>query len=164
MPATALTLDAQQVSRELTQHAAARPLRQQLSTLHRQLQPLFLRLRQLQSAENASQQEKRSLKPRYNSVVRRGRKNQQLSDVKAICELEARIAGLEAERARLQPGAPCPLCGSEHHPAVAEYRRWYPASTKLAATRWSVTCDSWRKKARSCAASLKRCLNNSKRR
>ena len=46
-------------------------------------------------------------------------KNQQLSDVKAICELEARIAGLEAERARLQPGAPCPLCGSEHHPAVA---------------------------------------------
>lgn len=53
-------------------------------------------------------------------------KNQQLSDVKAICELEARIAGLEAERARLQPGAPCPLCGSEHHPAVAEYQALVP--------------------------------------
>ncbi|EPQ4369377.1 exonuclease subunit SbcC [Klebsiella aerogenes] len=127
LPATALTLDAQQVSRELTQHAAARPLRQQLSTLHRQLQPLFLRLRQLQSAENASQQEKEKLEAALQQRRQAWKeKNQQLSDVKAICELEARIAGLEAERARLQPGAPCPLCGSEHHPAVAEYQALVP--------------------------------------
>jgi exonuclease SbcC len=33
-------------------------------------------------------------------------KHQQFSDVKAMCELEARIVGLEEERARLQPGAP----------------------------------------------------------
>ncbi len=127
LPATALTLDAQQVSRELAQHAAARPLRQQLSTLHRQLQPLFLRLRQLQSAENASQQEKEKLEAALQQRRQAWKeKNQQLSDVKAICELEARIAGLEAERARLQPGAPCPLCGSEHHPAVAEYQALVP--------------------------------------
>lgn len=30
--------------------------------------------------------------------------------------------GLEAERARLQPGAPCPLCGSCEHPAVEQYQ------------------------------------------
>ncbi|HGP0978497.1 TPA: exonuclease subunit SbcC [Klebsiella aerogenes] len=127
LPATALTLDGEQVSRELTQHAAARPLRQQLSTLHRQLQPLFLRLRQLQSAENASQQEKEKLEAALQQRRQAWKeKNQQLSDVKAICELEARIAGLEAERARLQPGAPCPLCGSEHHPAVAEYQALVP--------------------------------------
>ncbi|WP_201506883.1 exonuclease subunit SbcC [Klebsiella aerogenes] len=127
LPATALTLDGEQVSRELTQHAAARPLRQRLSTLHRQLQPLYLRLQQLQSAENASQQEKEKLEAALQQR-RQGwkEKNQQLSDVKAICELEARIAGLEAERARLQPGAPCPLCGSEHHPAVAEYQALVP--------------------------------------
>ncbi|RFS95961.1 exonuclease subunit SbcC [Klebsiella aerogenes] len=127
LPATALTLDGEQVSRELTQHAAARPLRQQLSTLHRQLQPLFLRLRQLQSTENASQQEKEKLEAALQQRRQAWKeKNQQLSDVKAICELEARIAGLEAERARLQPGAPCPLCGSEHHPAVAEYQALVP--------------------------------------
>lgn len=127
LPATTLTLDAQQVSRELAQHTAARPLRQQLSTLHRQLQPLFLRLRQLQSAENASQQEKEKLEAALQQRRQAWKeKNQQLSDVKAICELEARIAGLEAERARLQPGAPCPLCGSEHHPAVAEYQALVP--------------------------------------
>lgn len=40
--------------------------------------------------------------------------------------MEARIAGLEAERARLQPGSPCPLCGSAQHPAVAEYQALVP--------------------------------------
>lgn len=33
---------------------------------------------------------------------------------------------LEAERARLQPGTPCPLCGSAQHPAVAEYQALVP--------------------------------------
>ncbi len=46
--------------------------------------------------------------------------------MKAICELEARIVGLEEERARLQPGSPCPLCGSSEHPAVAQYRALEP--------------------------------------
>ena len=53
-------------------------------------------------------------------------KHQQFSDVKALCEMEARIAGLETERARLQPGSPCPLCGSAQHPAVAEYQALVP--------------------------------------
>ena len=46
--------------------------------------------------------------------------------MKALCEMEARIAGLETERARLQPGSPCPLCGSAQHPAVAEYQALVP--------------------------------------
>jgi exonuclease SbcC len=127
LPGAALTLDAEQVSRELAQHAAARPLRQQLSTLHSRLQPLYLRLQQLQAAENAAQQDKEKLEAALHQRRQAWKdKNQQFSDVKAICELEARIAGLEAERARLQPGAPCPLCGSEHHPAVAEYQALVP--------------------------------------
>ncbi len=47
-------------------------------------------------------------------------KKQQLQDVKAICELEATIVRLEAERARLQPGAACPLCGSLEHPYLLQ--------------------------------------------
>ncbi len=36
------------------------------------------------------------------------------------------MPALEAERARLQPGSPCPLCGSAQHPAVAEYQALVP--------------------------------------
>ncbi|WP_434666891.1 exonuclease subunit SbcC [Klebsiella sp. B345] len=127
LPPTTLTLDAGEVSASLAQHAAARPLRQQLSMLHSRLLPLRQRQQQLQTAGQARQQEQEKLET---TLAQRRlaykEKNQQFSDVKAICELEARIAGLEEERARLQPGAPCPLCGSSEHPAVAEYRALEP--------------------------------------
>ena len=127
LPPAGLTLDAEQVSAGLAQHAAARALRQQLSALHSQLQPLGQRLMQLNAAGQATRQEQEKLE----AILAQRRqaykeKNQQLSDVKALCEMEARIAGLEAERARLQPGTPCPLCGSAQHPAVAEYQALVP--------------------------------------
>lgn len=127
LPPEALTLNADQVSAGLTQHAAARALRQQLSILHGQLQPLGQRLLQLNAAEQASKLEQEKLEA---TLAQRRQaykeKNQQFSDVRALCEMEARIAGLEAERARLQPGSPCPLCGSAQHPAVAEYQALVP--------------------------------------
>ncbi|MBS0928043.1 exonuclease subunit SbcC, partial [Klebsiella michiganensis] len=98
-----------------------------LAALHGQLQPLSQRLSQLHAAGQASQQEQERLET---TLAQRRQaykeKNQQFSDVKALCEMEARIAGLEAERARLQPGSPCPLCGSAQHPAVAEYQALVP--------------------------------------
>ncbi|VFS59989.1 Nuclease sbcCD subunit C [Raoultella planticola] len=127
LPPAALTLDADQVTASLAQHAAARPLRQQLSTLHSRLLPLRQRQQQLQTAEQARREEQEKLET---TLAQRRlaykEKHQQFSDVKAICELEARIVGLEEERARLQPGSPCPLCGSSEHPAVAQYRALEP--------------------------------------
>ncbi|HHU4126771.1 TPA: exonuclease subunit SbcC [Klebsiella michiganensis] len=127
LPPDGLALDAEQVSASLAQHAAARALRQQLAALHGQLQPLSQRLSQLHAAGQASKQEQERLET---TLAQRRQaykeKNQQFSDVKALCEMEARIAGLEAERARLQPGSPCPLCGSAQHPAVAEYQALVP--------------------------------------
>nr|WP_223226645.1 exonuclease subunit SbcC [Klebsiella michiganensis] len=127
LPPDGLALDAEQVSAGLAQHAAARALRQQLAALHGQLQPLSQRLSQLHAAGQASKQEQERLET---TLAQRRQaykeKNQQFSDVKALCEMEARIAGLEAERARLQPGSPCPLCGSAQHPAVAEYQALVP--------------------------------------
>lgn len=127
LPPAALTLDADQVTANLAQHAAARPLRQQLSTLHSRLLPLRQRQQQLQTAEQARREEQEKLET---TLAQRRlaykEKHQQFSDVKAICELEARIVGLEEERARLQPGSPCPLCGSSEHPAVAQYRALEP--------------------------------------
>ena len=127
LPPDGLALDAEQVSASLAQHAAARALRQQLAALHGQLQPLSQRLSQVHAAGQASKQEQERLET---TLAQRRQaykeKNQQFSDVKALCEMEARIAGLEAERARLQPGSPCPLCGSAQHPAVAEYQALVP--------------------------------------
>ena len=127
LPPDGLALDAEQVNAGLAQYAAARALRQQLAALHGQLQPLSQRLSQLHAAGQASKQEQERLET---TLAQRRQaykeKNQQFSDVKALCEMEARIAGLEAERARLQPGSPCPLCGSAQHPAVAEYQALVP--------------------------------------
>ena len=53
-------------------------------------------------------------------------KTQQLADVKTICEQETRIKTLEAQRAQLQAGQPCPLCGSTSHPAVEAYQALEP--------------------------------------
>lgn len=127
LPPDGLALDAEQVSAGLAQHAAARALRQQLAALHGQLQPLSQRLSQLHAAGQASKQEQERLEttPAQRRQAYK-EKNQQFSDVKALCEMEARIAGTEAERARLQPGSPCPLCGSAQHPAVAEYQALVP--------------------------------------
>jgi exonuclease SbcC len=127
LPPATLMLDADQVAASLAQHTAARPLRQQLSTLHSRLLPLRQRQQQLQTTEQARREEQEKLET---TLAQRRlaykEKHQQFSDVKAICELEARIVGLEEERARLQPGAPCPLCGSSEHPAVAQYRALEP--------------------------------------
>ncbi len=48
--------------------------------------------------------------------------NQQRSDLETLLEQERRIRDLEQHRAQLQPGAPCPLCGSCSHPAVTRYQ------------------------------------------
>ncbi|MXF45487.1 exonuclease subunit SbcC [Raoultella sp. Lac2] len=127
LPPATLTLDADQVAASLAQHTAARPLRQQLSTLHSRLLPLRQRQQQLQTTEQARREEQEKLETTLAQLrLAYKEKHQQFSDVKAICELEARIVGLEEERARLQPGAPCPLCGSSEHPAVAQYRALEP--------------------------------------
>lgn len=46
----------------------------------------------------------------------------QLDDKQKLLEQEQRIRTLEAHRQRLQPGEPCPLCGSLEHPAIAAYQ------------------------------------------
>ncbi|WP_026463198.1 AAA family ATPase [Adhaeribacter aquaticus] len=41
-----------------------------------------------------------------------------LKNLQALVELQMRIQKYETDREILQPGQPCPLCGSEHHPFV----------------------------------------------
>jgi exonuclease SbcC len=127
LPVSALTLDADALAQSLAQHAALRPQRQQISTLHSQFLPLQQRLQRLQEGLTARQNEQTQM----DALLQQRRqhykeKHQQYVDVRTLCEQEATIVKLEAERARLQAGLPCPLCGSTEHPAVAEYQAIAP--------------------------------------
>jgi DNA repair protein SbcC/Rad50 len=46
----------------------------------------------------------------------------QVDDKQKLLEQEQRIRTLETHRQQLQPGEPCPLCGSLEHPAIAAYQ------------------------------------------
>ena len=48
--------------------------------------------------------------------------NAQVADKQKLLDQERRIQSLEAHRQQLQPGAACPLCGSNEHPAIATYQ------------------------------------------
>lgn len=47
---------------------------------------------------------------------------EQIRDKEMLLAQEQHIRALEEHRARLQPNDACPLCGSEHHPAIATYQ------------------------------------------
>ncbi|MEH2919716.1 SbcC/MukB-like Walker B domain-containing protein [Samsonia erythrinae] len=56
--------------------------------------------------------------------------NQHLADLETLYRQEEQIIRLEAERQRLQAGAPCPLCGSTEHPAVKRYQALQSSQTE----------------------------------
>jgi exonuclease SbcC len=49
--------------------------------------------------------------------------NEQIADKKQLLAQQQLIMQLSEHRANLQPGEPCPLCGSTGHPAVSEYQQ-----------------------------------------
>ncbi|MGP3035543.1 exonuclease subunit SbcC [Serratia sp. BNK-10] len=111
--------------------ADLRPTRQQLFTLtslHRQTRERLAR----QQAEHAERQTQLAgLQQQLESARQQFKQHKaQLQEVERIHELEKRIVSLEAERALLQNGAPCPLCGSISHPAVEQYQAVQPSATE----------------------------------
>ncbi|HHK5725649.1 TPA: exonuclease subunit SbcC [Serratia marcescens] len=111
--------------------ADLRPTRQQLFTLtslHRQTRERLAR----QQAEHAERQTQLAgLQQQLESARQQFKQHKaQLQEVERIHELEKRIVSLEAERALLQSGAPCPLCGSTSHPAVEQYQAVQPSATE----------------------------------
>lgn len=108
-----------------------RPVRQQLSKLALLFQQNQLRLEQ-QRFEFATRQKQLTEVETQLDAVRQQYKQQKAhqTDVEKTLELEKRIVSLEAERARLQTDAPCPLCGSTHHPAIEQYQAVKPSETE----------------------------------
>ncbi|MBM7060000.1 exonuclease subunit SbcC [Pseudomonas sp. UL073] len=96
---------------------------EQLTQLDQQQARLGERQAQLDSArgeQQARHAERQAalqvLRERYREVA------QQVRDKETLLAQEQRIQALEQQRAQLQPGEPCPLCGSAEHPAVAAYQ------------------------------------------
>ncbi len=56
----------------------------------------------------------------------------QIADKQKLLEQEQVIRSLSSHRERLQPGQPCPLCGSHEHPAIAAYRALDVSATEHA--------------------------------
>ncbi|WP_431223517.1 exonuclease subunit SbcC [Serratia sp. L9] len=113
-----------------------RPVRLQLSNLALLSQQNQQRLEQ-QRVEFATRQKQLTEVESQLDAVRHQYKQQKahLQDVEKALDLAKRIVSLEAERARLQTGAPCPLCGSTDHPAIEQYQALKPSETEQRAAQ-----------------------------
>lgn len=115
-----------------TELAELRPVRQKLFTLSSLFGQVSERLEQ-QRKELTARQTQLSKLEKQLEETRQQYKQQKAhqTDVEKALELEQRIVSLEAERARLQTGEPCPLCGSAEHPAIEQYQAVKPSETAL---------------------------------
>ncbi|EGT4354090.1 exonuclease subunit SbcC [Cronobacter sakazakii] len=132
LPDAGLTLSPEDAAQALAQLNEQRPLRQKLATLQSSFAPLTRRKTRLQETNSALQTqiqhaEQQLAKKRQDYKT----KQQEVERAKAVCDLEQRIASLVEERARLQPGSPCPLCGATEHPAVEAYQALKPDASRL---------------------------------
>ncbi|WP_299178546.1 AAA family ATPase [uncultured Neptuniibacter sp.] len=66
------------------------------------------------------------------------KQDQVVKDLNQLLEQERKIQSLEAERSRLQPDDPCPLCGSTEHPLVDSYQ---PLNLDDTQTRLKLAAD-----------------------
>ncbi|WP_145495095.1 AAA family ATPase [Yersinia bercovieri] len=112
---------------ELQQQRTTRQQLAALSPLAQQVQSLIDK----QQQQLASQQQQLKLLEQQLAEKRQLYKQQKqhLTDLESLWEREKQIAGLEAERAKLQSGEACPLCGALDHPAVTAYQAVKPSET-----------------------------------
>ncbi|ATX62761.1 SbcC/MukB-like Walker B domain-containing protein [Yersinia hibernica] len=121
-----------QLHQQLSELQQQRPVRQQLAALS----PLAQQVQALhdkQQQQLAGQQQQRQQLEHQLAEKRQLYKQQKqhLTDLEALLESEKKIVKLEAERAKLQPGKACPLCGALDHPAIIEYQSVKPSETAM---------------------------------
>lgn len=131
LPPLADTASAEEVAAQISQHEACQPLWQQLARLQEQL---TLLTRQLSEANNSQRQLEHQISTQQQQVAQKRsvytQKRTERDDAQRIYQLEQTITRLHDERARLQPGAPCPLCGATEHPAVEHYQQLEPSHSE----------------------------------
>lgn len=127
----------------LAQLSQQRPLRQTLALLIPQWQQLQTRMQRQQTSQSEGQKQLK-LTEQQLEVLRANwkEKHQHWQDLEKRCELERRIAGLEQQRALLEAGQPCPLCGSCEHPAIADYQALEPSENQQRLVKLKAEVDS----------------------
>jgi DNA repair protein SbcC/Rad50 len=121
-----------QLRQQLDELQQQRSVRQQLATLS----PLA---QQVQAQHDKQQQQLVSQQQQFKQFEQQleekrqlcQQQKQHLTDLETLLEREKQIVRLEAERAKLQPGEACPLCGALDHPSINEYQVVNPSETAL---------------------------------
>ena len=72
---------------------------------------------------------------------------EQIEDKRKLLHQEQRIVDLAGQRAALQPGEACPLCGSMEHPSISAYQALDVSETERSLKDKQLALDSKRKEA-----------------
>ncbi|KAB8305621.1 exonuclease subunit SbcC [Rouxiella chamberiensis] len=136
--------------------AQLRPVRQQLFSLAQIFPQLDSRVRQqhqdfAQNQTAIAEEEERLGKIRLQCQ----KQLEHLNDVKARLKSEELIVSLTAERANLQSGLPCPLCGSTSHPAIEGYQEIKPSETAQRVEKMQLEFDAAKASGIELAAKIK---------
>ena len=126
----------------------AETLAAQQRELSRQQQILAQELREGAARETAQSEALAALRAQYGSV------QEQVADKRRLLDQEKRIQSLAAHRHALQPGQPCPLCGSPQHPAVAAYEALDVSATEAVLQRRQQELEALRCQGEAAGAAL----------
>jgi len=139
-----------------TELAQLRPVRQQLYSLAQIFPQLNQRVQQQQKDLAQYQKQLAEEELRLGAIRQQCQKQlEHLNDVKALHKQEMLIVSLEAERANLQSGKACPLCGSTSHPAIENYQEVKPSETALRVEKMQLEFDAAKASGIELAAKIK---------
>lgn len=133
-----------------------RPVRQQLYSLAQLFPQLNHRVVQQNKEFMQHQTELTEEEQRLGAIRQQCQKQlEHLNDVKVRLKNEELIVSLTAERANLQSGKACPLCGSTSHPAVESYQGIQPSETAQRVEKMQLEFDTAKASGIELAAKIK---------
>jgi len=108
----------------------------------------LVRSTELAAEMTTAEQLRDTLRAQYKSL------KEQVDDKTQLLHQERRISSLEQQRALLQTGEACPLCGSHEHPAVSAYQALDVSQTEQVLNNKKLELDALTEQGQGCATAL----------